>query len=60
LYVGVIMKTRCCFTIGLTQNINLRKHLKLEYNMKSLNYIQQNFIFQAISYSIDLCLTFLI
>ena len=27
------------FTKGLTQNLNLRTHLKLEYNIKSLNYI---------------------
>ena len=26
---------------------DLRTHLKLEYNIKSLNYIRQNFIFQA-------------
>jgi len=24
---------------GLTQNLNLRTHLKLKYNIKSLNYI---------------------
>ena len=35
------------FTKGLTQNLNLRRHFKLEYNVKSLNYIQQNFRFQA-------------
>jgi len=35
------------FTKGLTQNVNLRTNLKLEYNIKSLNYIQQNFRFQA-------------
>ena len=29
----------------LTQNLNLRTHLKLEYNIKSLNYIQKNFRF---------------
>ena len=31
---------------GLTQNLNLRTHLKLEHNIKSLNYIQKNFRFQ--------------
>ena len=35
------------FTKGLTQNLNLRTHLKLEYNIKSLNYIQKNLRFQA-------------
>jgi len=35
------------FTKGLTQNLNLRTNLKLEYNVKSLNYIQQNFRFKA-------------
>jgi len=35
------------FTKGLTQNLNLRTHLKLEYNIKSLNYIQHNYNFQA-------------
>jgi len=30
------------FTKGLTQNLNLSTNLKLEYNIKSLNYIQQN------------------
>ena len=35
------------FTKGLTQNLNLHTNLKLEYNIKSLNYIQQNFKFQA-------------
>jgi len=35
------------FTKGVTQNLNLRTNLKLEYNIKSLNYIQQNFRFQA-------------
>ena len=35
------------FTKWLTQNLNLRTHLKLEYNIISLNYIQQNFSFQA-------------
>ena len=30
------------FTKGLTQNLNLRTNLKLEYNKKSHNYIQQN------------------
>ena len=37
-------------TIGpwvLTQNLNFRTPLKLEYNIKSLNYIQQNYRFQA-------------
>jgi len=28
------------FTKGLTQNLNLPTNLKLEYNIKSLNYIQ--------------------
>ena len=36
-----------CFTEGLTQNLNLRTHFKLEYNIKSLNYIQKSFRFQA-------------
>jgi len=31
----------------LTQNLKLRTHLKLEYNVKSLNYIQENYKFQA-------------
>ena len=35
------------FTKGLMHNLNLRTNLKLEYNIKSLNYIQQNFRFQA-------------
>jgi len=35
------------FTKGLTQNLNLRTHLKLEYNIKSLYYIQHYFRFQA-------------
>jgi len=35
------------FTKGLTQNLNLRTNLKLEYNIKSLNNIQQNYRFQA-------------
>jgi len=35
------------FTKELTQNLNLRTNLKLEYNVKSLNYIQQSFRFQA-------------
>jgi len=32
---------------GLTQNLYLRTFLKLEYNIKSLNYIQKNFIFHS-------------
>ena len=36
------------FTIkGLTINLNLRTNLNLEYNIKSLTYIQKNFRFQA-------------
>jgi len=35
------------FTKGLTQNLNLRTNLKLKYNIKSLNYNQPNFRFQA-------------
>ena len=35
------------FTKGLTQNLNLRTNLKLKYKIKSLNYIQPNFRFQA-------------
>jgi len=35
------------FTKGLTPDLNLHTNLKLEYNKKSLNYIQQNFRFQA-------------
>jgi len=35
------------FTKGVTQYLNLRTHLKLEYNIKSLNYIQKNFRLQA-------------
>ena len=35
------------FTKGLTQNLNLCTNLKLEYNIKSLTYIQKNFRFQA-------------
>jgi len=30
------------FTKGLTQNLNVRTNLELEYNIKSLNYIQKN------------------
>jgi len=30
------------YTKGLTQNVNLRTNLKLEYNIKYLNYIQKN------------------
>ena len=40
-------RARYRFTKGLTQNINLRTHLKLKYNIKSLNYIQSNLRFQA-------------
>jgi len=36
------------FTKELTQNLNLRKHLKLEYNVKSLNYIHHNCRFQTL------------
>jgi len=32
---------------GLMQNLNLRTNLKLKYNIKSLNYIQKNYRFQA-------------
>jgi len=35
------------FTKGLTQNLNLRTNLKLAYNIKSLNYVQQNLSFLA-------------
>ena len=35
------------FTKGLTQNLILRTNLKLKYNIKSLNYIQPKFRFQA-------------
>ena len=35
------------FTKGLMQNLNLLTHLKLKYNIKSLNYIQKSFRFQA-------------
>ena len=35
------------FTKALTQNLNLRTDLKHEYNIKSLNYVQQNSSFQA-------------
>ena len=41
------IKFKTCFTKGLTQNLNLRNNIKLEYNIKSLNYIQPNFRFQA-------------
>ena len=34
--------SRYRFIKGLTQNLNLHTHLKLEYNIKSLNSIQQN------------------
>ena len=44
------------FTKGLTQNLNLRTNLKLKYNIKSLNYIQPNFRFQASFLIIGLCL----
>ena len=36
------------FTKGLRQNLNLPTNLNLEYNKKSLNYIQHNFTFQAL------------
>ena len=36
---------RC--TKGLTQNLNLRTNLKLQYILKSLNYVQQNLSFLA-------------
>ena len=35
------------FTKGLTQNLNLRTNLKHKYNIKSPNYIQPTFRFQA-------------
>ena len=35
------------FTKGLSQNLNLRTNLKLEYYIKPLIYIQQNSSFQA-------------
>ena len=35
------------FTKALTQNVNLHTHLKVDYNIKSLNYIQKNYRFQA-------------
>jgi len=38
------------------QNLNFLTNLKLEYNIKSFNYIQQNFSFQARSYFIELYL----
>jgi len=47
LYDMIIRHHEYRFSKGLWQNLNLRTHLKLEYNKKSLNYIQQNFSFQA-------------
>jgi len=47
------------FTKGLTQNLNLRTNVKLEYNINSLNYIQQTFSVKAsfLFYLLLLCLT---
>jgi len=36
------------FNIALTQNLNLHTNIKLEYYIKSLIYIQQNFRLQAL------------
>ena len=47
LHTAFIARAGYRFTKGLTQNLNLRTNLKLEYDIKSLNYIQQNYIFQA-------------
>jgi len=41
MYLGTI------FTKELMQNLKLHTNLKLEYYMKSLNYIQKNSRFQA-------------
>jgi len=51
------------FTKGRAQNLNLRTHLKLEYNIKSLNYIQTNFKISSLvptllNYDIDIFLTY--
>jgi len=45
---GCIKNQEYNFTYGLSQNINLRTHLKLGYNKKSLKHIQQNFSFQTL------------
>jgi len=42
LLLTLALKPGYRFTKGLTQNLNLCSHLKLEYNIKSLIYIQQN------------------
>ena len=39
--ISCLLYTGYRFTKGLTQNLNLRTHLKLKYNIKSLNYIQR-------------------
>ena len=44
----ILYHVRICSSLGyrftkeLTQSLNLRKYVKLEYNINSLNYIQQN------------------
>ena len=47
LYCNIQTTNKHCFIKGLPQNLNLDTNLKLKYNMKSLNYIQPNFRFQA-------------
>ena len=50
----IISLPRYRFTKELTQNVKLRTYLNLEYNIKSLNYIQKNYRFHACSYFIEL------
>jgi len=45
--VDLLTKLGYRFTKGLTPDLNLHTHLKLEYNKKSLNYIQQILSFPA-------------
>ena len=41
-YLGTVLLKDLCKTL------NLRTHLKLDYNKTSLNYIQKNYRFQAL------------
>ena len=53
-YIGLHSRYR--YTKGLTKNLNLRTNVKIEFNIKSRNYIQLNFCFQTSSFTIELCL----
>mgnify|MGYP007091345658 CR=1 FL=1 len=44
-YIGLHSRYR--FIKGLTKNLNLRTNVKIEFNIKSRNYIQLNFCFQT-------------